>query len=83
MRYKGEFKTKCPYYIKESDQSITCEGFKKDTCIAHKFINKDKKEEYQEEECFRYPNKCTLSIYHDNTVNLEQKRQQNIKKQTY
>lgn len=72
MRYKGETKTKCPYYEKESEKSITCQGMYPKTYTASKFTDKKAKEIFQDKECFRYPNNCLLCKYHDIRNNKEE-----------
>lgn len=54
----------CPYYLKEGEKTITCEG---NRCpeVVHKFENYMKKEDYQRKYCFCYPNKCVLSVAND------------------
>lgn len=53
--------TKCPYYLNETEQSITCEGITKETKNVMRFTNKRSKGEYQEKNCNYYPNGCALA----------------------
>lgn len=52
---------KCPYYLNETEQSITCEGIAKGTKNVIRFANKGSKGKYQERNCNCYPNGCTLA----------------------
>lgn len=57
----GNVNTKCPYYISETEQSITCEGIQEKMKNVIRFQNKSEKKTYQEEYCAKYPNGCRLS----------------------
>lgn len=58
--YKGSRHTKCPYYIRESEYTITCEGVHPGTETVQKFPLKQRKEDFQEKCCYRYPNECKI-----------------------
>ena len=57
MYWKGTSNIKCPYYLSEHEKTITCEGVVS-TNIMQRFDSKGKKEEFQEKNCFKYPNEC-------------------------
>ena len=59
MYYKGTSNVKCPYYIRESRLSMTCEGFISDEIVMRFTCEKDK-ETFQEKECYHYPNGCII-----------------------
>lgn len=54
----------CPYYLKEGEKTITCEGYMC-TEIVRKFGNYTEKEDYQRKHCFFYPNECMLASAND------------------
>ncbi len=62
---KGIVETKCPYYEREAEYSITCEGIIEGTENVVRFKSKHEKESYQEDNCFSYPNKCPVSCMLD------------------
>lgn len=53
MMYYGEVNCKCPFYVKEADKSITCEGLKKGQLLAVKFKHIIDKQDWQENNCFK------------------------------
>lgn len=55
-------KTKCPFYIREAEYSITCEGIIPGTDIATRFTGEKEKREYQELLCYHYPNNCPIRL---------------------
>ena len=58
--FKGMVDTQCPFYIKEANKSITCEGMKEECNLCIKFQSEEEKLKYQEENCFKYPNGCEI-----------------------
>lgn len=47
----SSYKTICPFYIKDADKSITCEGLIKGTSDMRRFQTTKVKREYQEHVC--------------------------------
>ena len=47
MYFEGMSNTKCPYYIRESAYTISCEGIEKGTVNVIKFPSENKKNEFQ------------------------------------
>lgn len=59
--YKSEqtCKVACPFLIRHSKYSITCEGVL--SCeIASRFTTEQEKEKHMNEVCSCYPNSCTI-----------------------
>lgn len=50
--YKGEFETKCPYYICEGDANIVCEGYEGKTKSVKSFKSVQEKADHQQSYCF-------------------------------
>ena len=57
---RGEASTKCPFYIRESLLSITCEGEDEWTEMAAKFKTKEEKLEWQKNRCFQFEPDCPI-----------------------
>lgn len=57
---KGETSTKCPFYIRESLLSITCEGEDEQAEFAAKFKTQDEKLEWQKKRCFQVTPDCPI-----------------------
>lgn len=53
----------CPYYIRESKKSITCEGFTEDTDLSTLFADQCGKQAFQVGRCdmFDYEDRCPLA----------------------
>lgn len=52
--------TLCPYYIRDSQKQITCEGVVAGAETSMKFESEERKLEYQKQYCFLYPNECMI-----------------------
>ena len=59
MNYGGE-NIKCPFYLKESKYTITCEGLESGTELATKFPSGEAKKEYQVHNCYHGKNGCAI-----------------------
>ena len=59
MNYGGE-NIKCPFYLRESEYTITCEGVETGTELATKFPSEKTKKEYQKHKCYHAKNGCAL-----------------------
>ncbi|MFR1036970.1 MAG: hypothetical protein ACLSF7_13215 [Acutalibacteraceae bacterium] len=55
---KGEVAAKCPFYIRESLLSITCEGEDEQTEFAAKFKTQAEKLDWQKKRCFQVHPDC-------------------------
>lgn len=53
MGYTGKntASTVCPFYIREGEKRIVCEGIEPDTEICRHFVTTLQKESFQEENC--------------------------------
>lgn len=49
--FAGGANTKCPFYIKEAEKSITCEGCTENSTNMQRFETSEEKEHYQEQYC--------------------------------
>lgn len=54
----GIVNTDCPYYIRESEKMITCEGVEDGTLIGTRFDSEPQKIEYQRRHCFEKCERC-------------------------
>ena len=63
MKYSGigTTHTKCPFFVRESELQITCEGVIENADTASKFATEKEKIRYQVKQCFRYPNECPVA----------------------
>lgn len=52
--YTSGANTVCPYYLRESNKSITCEGLIEGTCTMHRFPSRLDKQAYQANHCERF-----------------------------
>ena len=57
----GGANTKCPFFIRESELQITCEGIIQEANTINKFPTEKQKIEFQVQQCFKYPNECPLA----------------------
>lgn len=48
----GGGKTKCPFYLKEGEKTICCEGFLDTNKVRVVFFTPEKKKNFQENFCF-------------------------------
>lgn len=60
--------TKCPYYLRTSKYSVTCEGVIDGTKTVTKFDEIKQRQMFQKRECFRYPNDCPIAKEIDRRV---------------
>lgn len=44
----------CPYYIRESERSVTCEGLREGMVVKSVFCSEQQKSDYQREMCVHY-----------------------------
>lgn len=58
MNRKYTALVKCPFYIRERENTIVCEGEREGMEISIKFINELRKLEYQEEHCNKNVTGC-------------------------
>lgn len=54
----GMYKTKCGYYIRESEKMITCEGYENNTICGTRFDSEKEKFEFQEKHCYENGKRC-------------------------
>ncbi len=61
MYYEGIADTKCPYYIRESRYSISCEGLEEGTEHVTKFATEMDKIRFQRTRCYSLSCPCTCA----------------------
>lgn len=65
MRYTGKnnaaVNAKCPFFCRDSEKQITCEGYLEGTNFSIKFQDEGKKDEYLKNYCMKYPNSCPIN----------------------
>lgn len=54
----GVTATTCPFYIRESEKEITCEGADMGTKCSKKFNSRKDKENFQKHHCFTGCDRC-------------------------
>lgn len=59
---EDECKIRCPYFTRQSQYGITCEGIINDSDTVSKFASEEKKQMFMEKECFNYPNNCPVCM---------------------
>ena len=61
--YRTGASTICPFYLREAEKSIACEGLTPGTCCLTRFAGKEEKEQFQAECCqgFEYAERCPLA----------------------
>ena len=58
----GASKSICPYFLREYNKSITCEGLCGKDEFMHRFVSTKDKCDYQKKYCFRYDySRCPLA----------------------
>ena len=57
---QGLTKAVCPYFIRESTRTITCEGFVNDAKSTLSFMTPTQKLDFQREHCFCYDSECPV-----------------------
>ena len=43
---------KCPFYVKLTEDTVTCEGYIQNTCMITRFRNSEQKKAHMQENCF-------------------------------
>ncbi len=71
MSKQIESSIECPFYIKEGDKSITCEGVIKDTTCVHRFSSQEEKAKHEVRVC---SNNCGKKCYHYRTLSVMYER---------
>lgn len=62
MNFWGTANTICPFYIRESEYRITCEGISEDTVLSLGFPSCREKVSWQEAYCSRFEyTKCPIA----------------------
>lgn len=59
----GSAMTKCPFYIRDNERTVVCEGLIDNTSVLTKFPTKENKEMHQKCHCFNWPNTCPVSMH--------------------
>lgn len=59
MQHGGE-NIKCPFYLRESEYTMTCEGIASGTELATKFPSEKEKREYQKCNCYHRKSSCVI-----------------------
>jgi len=60
--YTGGANTICPFYERETERSITCEGLRGDSVLTMRFPTRREKTAWQEEFCMTFThNRCPLA----------------------
>ncbi len=57
---QGVTRAVCPYFIRESARTITCEGFVNDAKSTLSFQTPSKKLDFQKMHCFCYESECAV-----------------------
>lgn len=52
----------CPYYIRESEKEMTCQGTEEGTLTAHKFESEERKVLFQKDHCRYACERCHVAI---------------------
>lgn len=55
--------TICPFYLRETEKSITCEGLQGNATIVLKFLSSSQKQKFQKQKCgnFNYIFLCSIA----------------------
>ena len=60
--YKGGANTICPFYERETDRSITCEGLRENSVLTMRFPARKDKSAWQEDFCMTFAyRRCPLA----------------------
>ncbi len=59
----GVTRTDCPFYIRESELQICCEGEEKNHVCKKEFATKEEKLDYQKHHCFLGCPRCSHAEY--------------------
>jgi len=54
----GVVNTDCPFYLRESEKTITCEGVEEETMAKKEFKDRSQKEAFQKTYCFAGCKRC-------------------------
>ena len=54
----GVVNTDCPFYLRESERTVTCEGIVPETTIKVEFHTRKQKENFQKTYCFAGCSRC-------------------------
>lgn len=57
----AETDAKCPFFLRDSKQSITCEGIICGTEMMFRFDGAADKVVYMQENCFRFDSRCEIA----------------------
>ena len=57
----GVVNTECPFYIREAEKEITCEGVVTGTKATTKFESRSDKENFQKQTCFHGCERCYIA----------------------
>lgn len=60
-KYNPEVNAKCPYFVKEAQKSVTCEGLISGSNTMIRFKDEDSKDRHIRNKCLNYPNCCQLA----------------------
>lgn len=62
-QYAGSARTICPFYMRETSECITCEGFHRRMTLRMDFETEESKAGWQREKCntFSYMESCPLA----------------------
>lgn len=60
-RENGLVTAKCPYFERNSEKSITCEGLIEGSNVKMEFKTEDRKDEFLRENCKKYPD-CQCAV---------------------
>ena len=71
MSKQIESAIECPFYIKEGDKFIACEGSVKGTFCVHKFSSNEEKEKHEAYICSK---NCGKKCYHYRTLSIMYER---------
>ena len=53
-KYPGVANTVCPFYLREAEKTISCEGINGCECLKMCFDSNDEKKEWQVEVCYTH-----------------------------
>lgn len=62
-RENGTVNAKCPYFERNSEKSITCEGLIKGSRLKMEFQTEDEKDDFLKKNCNEYPDcECAVRV---------------------
>lgn len=62
---KGVTMAVCPYFIRESARTVTCEGFVNNAKSTLSFQTPTQKLDFQKDHCFCYDSECPVRLKND------------------